>query len=98
MDVDPNAYSWGGGGEVMLSYTITLRRKMSRMTKLKVNVVEKQWDGLFPHNFKLKWNNMWSKPRSKKEARFIWAIWNKTIVVNVWRVRVNISIDDHFRP
>jgi len=58
----------------------------------------KKWDGLFPHNFKLKWNNMWSKRRSKKEARFIWAIWNKTIVVNVWRARVNISIDDHFCP
>jgi hypothetical protein len=53
----------------------TLGRKIYEQPSLNLmNVVEKQWDGLFHHNIELKWNNMWSNPRSRIEARFIWAI------------------------
>ncbi len=93
MDVDLNTYFWGGG-EVLLNYTATLGRKIYEQPSLNlVNMVEKRWDGLFTCNFKLKWNNMWTTPRSRIEVRFIWAIWSKVVTVNVWRMRINISID-----
>jgi len=34
-------------------------------------------------SFKLRWMNTWHKQRSKKEAAFIWAVWNKAVAVNL---------------
>jgi hypothetical protein len=45
----------------LLSFTITLGRKMLRMAKPKVNIVEKKWSKLLLSSFKLKCANTWSK-------------------------------------
>jgi hypothetical protein len=34
--------------------------------------------------------------RSKKEDGFIWAIWNKVVVVNLWRVKANGLINQGY--
>jgi hypothetical protein len=46
LEFDPNTYSWKGG-EPMFSFTTTLRRKMLKDFKPKINVVEKRWVGYF---------------------------------------------------
>jgi hypothetical protein len=92
LKLDPNAYSWKGR-EPLFSFTIVLRRKMLRKSKPKINLVEKRWVGVLPFIFKLKWMNILCKTRNRKEAGFMWALWNKEIVVNTWRVKVDKSIN-----
>jgi hypothetical protein len=43
---NPSAYSWKGK-QLLFSFTITLRRKMLKDFKPKINVVEKRWVGYF---------------------------------------------------
>jgi hypothetical protein len=59
------------------------------MVKPKVNIVEKRWFEQLLSSFKLRGANTWNKMCSKKEASFIWAIWNKAIALNLWRIQVN---------
>ncbi len=66
---------------------------MLKDSKPKINVVEKRWVGPLPFTFKLRWINIWCKMPSRKEAGFMWALWNKVIVVNTWRVKVDNSIN-----
>jgi hypothetical protein len=66
---------------------------MFKDSKPKINVVEKRWIGVFLFTFKLRWTNIWCKMQSKKEANFICALWNKTIVINIWKVKVDNSIN-----
>ncbi len=40
--------------------------------------------------------NIWCKTWSRKETSFMWALWNKVIVVNTWRVKVGNSINQTF--
>jgi hypothetical protein len=47
----------------------------------KVDIVENRWVGLLPTKFKLRWTNVWSNQRNKKEARFIWPMGNKVVVL-----------------
>jgi hypothetical protein len=82
LELDPNTYEWKGG-EALLSFTTTLGRKMLRMAKPRVNIVEKRWSKLLLSSFKLRWANTWSKMHSKKEVGFIWVVWNKAVVVNL---------------
>jgi hypothetical protein len=58
MDVDLNVriLGWGVEGFSKLHGCI----KKEDVKKLKVIVVEKRWDGLLPHNSKLRGNNTWS--------------------------------------
>jgi hypothetical protein len=79
--LDPNTYVWKGG-EALFSFTTTLGRKMLRMAKPRVNIVEKRWSKLLLSS-KLRWANTWSKMYSKKEVGFIWVVWNKGMVVNL---------------
>jgi hypothetical protein len=60
--LEPNrsAYLWIGG-EPMFSFTTTLRRKMLKNFKPKINVMEKRWVGVLPFTFKLRWMNIWCK-------------------------------------
>ncbi len=51
--------------------------------------MEKRWFELLPSSFKLKWANTWNKMCSKKEASFIWAIWNNAMALNLWRAKVD---------
>jgi hypothetical protein len=44
-------------------------------------------------HFKLRWVNTWCKQHSKKIVGFIWSIWNKVVVVNVWKVKTNMGIN-----
>jgi hypothetical protein len=87
-----NAYSWKCG-ELLFSFTTSLRRKMLRDSKPKINVVEKRWVGALPFTFMLRWMNIWCKMWSRKEAGFMWALWNKAIAINIWRVKVDKSIN-----
>jgi hypothetical protein len=59
------------------------------MVKPKVNIVEKRWFKLLSSSFKLKWANTWNKMCSKKEASFIWVIWNYAMALNLWKVKVD---------
>ncbi len=43
---NPSAYSWKGK-QLLFSFTITLRTKMLKDSKPKINVVEKRWVGYF---------------------------------------------------
>jgi hypothetical protein len=79
MEVDPKLYCWKGGGGNLLASTSALGRRLLRDSKPKVNMVEKRWSGLLPLSYRLRWNNTWHRYCSKKEASFIWAIWNKVI-------------------
>jgi len=89
---DLSAYSWKGG-ELPFFFTTTLGRKMLRDSKPKINVVEKRWVRVLPFSFMLRWMNIWCKTRTRKEAGFIWALWNKAIVVNIWRIKVDNLIN-----
>jgi hypothetical protein len=60
LELDPNVYSCEGG-EPMFFFTTTLRRKMLKDFKPKINLVEKRWVGVFPFTFKLRWMNIWCK-------------------------------------
>jgi hypothetical protein len=62
-------------------------------SKPKINVVEKRWIRVFFFTFKLRWTNIWCKMQSRKEAGFMWALWNKPIAVNTWRAKVDNSIN-----
>ncbi len=73
----------------LISFTTTLGRKMLRMAKLRVNIVEKKWSKLLLPSFKLKCANTWSKTHGKEEGSFIWVVWNKAMAVNLWRVKTN---------
>ncbi len=44
---------------------------------------------LLMSSFKLRGANTWNKMCSKKEASFIWAIWNKAMALNLWRVKMD---------
>jgi len=61
--------------------------------KPKTNVVEKRWVGVLPFIFELRWMNIWCMTRSRKEASFMWALWNKAIIVNTWKAKVDNSIN-----
>jgi hypothetical protein len=93
MEVDPKLYCWKRGEGNLLAYSSALGRKLLRDSKPKVNMVEKRWFGLLPLSYRLRWNNTWHRYRGKKEASFIWAIWNKVMAVNVWRAKANNEID-----
>ncbi len=69
---------------------------MLRSSKLKANIVMKKWAKLLPSNFKLRWFNISNKHCSKKEVGFIWTIWNKPIVMNVWKAIVDGSINKSY--
>jgi len=92
LEFDLSAYSWKGE-ELLFSFTTALGKKMLRDSKPKINVVEKRWVRVFPFTFMLKWMNIWCKMQSRKEACFVWALWNKAIVVNIWRVKLNNLIN-----
>jgi hypothetical protein len=93
MEVDLELYCWKGGEGNLLTYLSSLRNKLLNGSKPKVKLVEKRWFGLLPSCYRLKWNNTWHKYRNKKEASFIWAIWNKVVVVNMWKAKINNKID-----
>jgi hypothetical protein len=93
MEVDPELYCWKGGEGDLLAYSSALGRRLLRDSKPKVNMVEKRWYGLLPLSYRLRWNNTWHRYCSKKEASFIWAMWNKVMAVNVWRAKANNEID-----
>jgi hypothetical protein len=40
------------------------------------NLSEK-WNQVLSPNFKLKWWDVWTKKRSRKEACFLWSLWHK---------------------
>jgi hypothetical protein len=92
LKLDLNAYSWKGE-EPLFFFTTTLRRKMLKDSKPKINVVEKRWVRVLPFTFKLRWMNIWCKMPSRKEVGFMWALWNKAIVVNTWKAKVDNSIN-----
>jgi hypothetical protein len=75
MELDLELYS-RKGGEVLLSCTFVVRRKMLRTFKSKMNIVEKKWYGLLLLNFNLRWTNTWNNQCIKKEAGFTYMIWN----------------------
>ncbi len=95
LEPNPNVYSWKGG-EHLYSFTIALGRKMLRDFKPKINLVKKRWIRVLLFTFKLKWTNIWCKMRSRKEMGFMWALWNKAIALNTWRLKVNNSIDQTY--
>jgi hypothetical protein len=47
-------------------------------------------------SFKLRGANTWNKMCSKKEANFIWAIWNKAMTLNLWRVKMDGLINQGY--
>jgi len=77
----------------MFAFTTTLKRKMLKDFKPKINMMKKRWVGVLPFTFKLRWMNIWSKTRNWKETNFMWALWNKAIVVNTWRTKMDNSIN-----
>jgi len=89
---NPNAYSWKGG-EPLFSFTTALGKKMLRDSKSKINVMEKRWAWVLPYIFKLRWTNNCCKMWSRKETGFKWALWNKAIAINIWRGKVDNSIN-----
>jgi hypothetical protein len=66
---------------------------MLKDSKPEINVVEKRWVGVLPFTFKLRWMNIWCMMQSRKEVGFMWALWNKEIVINTWRTKVDNSIN-----
>jgi hypothetical protein len=82
LELDPNTYVWKER-EALFSFTTTLGRKMLRMVKPRVNIVEKVWSKLLLSSFKLRWANTWSKMYNMKEVGFIWVVWNKAVVVDL---------------
>jgi hypothetical protein len=83
----------GKAGNLFFFFIIALGRKTLKYFKPKINVVEKRWVGVLPFIFKLKWMNIWCMMWSMKELGFMWALWNKAIVVNTWRAEVDNSIN-----
>jgi hypothetical protein len=55
---------------------------------------KKKWSNKVPPNFKLRWPKIWNKDWSKKEASFMWIVWNKAIKVITRSVKVDGSIDE----
>jgi len=52
--LEPNPHTYmKKGGETFLSLTTTLGRKMLRMAKPRMNIVEKRWSELLPSSFKI---------------------------------------------
>jgi hypothetical protein len=47
----------------------------------KVDIIEKRWAGFLPTKFEFRWTNVCNKQRNKKEARFIWPMGNKIVVL-----------------
>jgi hypothetical protein len=66
---------------------------MLKDSKPKINVVEKRWVRVLPFIFKLRWMNIWCKNQNRKETGFMWPLWNKAIIVNIWRAKVDNSIN-----
>jgi hypothetical protein len=81
--------------KTLFSYTFAMGRKMLKIIKPKINIVKKKWARVHQPNFKFRWANIWCKQvmNNKKEVKFIWLIYNKNIVVNVEKARVNRSIN-----
>jgi hypothetical protein len=57
---DLGAYSWKGK-ELLFSFTTALRKKMLKISKPKINVVENRWVGVLSFTFKLKWMSILCK-------------------------------------
>ncbi len=89
LKIDPKAQSWKERKEPLISLITMLGRSTLRSSKPKTNIMEKRCNEFLPPSFKLRWTNTWNKQWSKKDVVFIWAIWNKTIVVNVWKAMVD---------
>jgi hypothetical protein len=66
------------------------------MVKPKVNIVEKRWFELLMFSFKLRGANTWNKMCSKREASFIWAIWNKAMALNLRRIKMDGLINQSY--
>ncbi len=75
------------------SFTTALKKKILKDSKPKTNVMEKRWVRVLPFTLKLRWMNIWCKTQSRKEMGFMWALWNKAIVINTWRAKVDNSIN-----
>jgi hypothetical protein len=56
--------------------------------------LRRKWSKKLPPNFKLRWPKIWNKHWSKKEASFMWIVWNKAIKVITRRVKMDGSIDE----
>jgi hypothetical protein len=58
------------------------RKFINDKVKLKKTILEK-WLSILLRSFKLEWNDVWLQTCVKKDFEFIWAMWHKTLVVNV---------------
>jgi len=81
LEPDSNAYSWKGK-EPMFFFTTTLKRKMLKDFKPKINLVEKRWVGVFPFTFKLRWMNIWCKTPEYERGGLHVGFVEKAIAIN----------------
>ncbi len=73
----------------MFFFTTTLRRKMLKDFKPKINLVEKRWVGVFPFTFKLRWMNIWCKTLEQERGGLHVVFVEKAILVNTQKVKVD---------
>jgi hypothetical protein len=57
------------------------RKFINDKVKLKKFILEK-WSSILPRSFKLKLNDVWLQMCVKKNSKFIWAMWHKTLAMN----------------
>jgi len=67
------------------------KKLLNSRETLSRNVSEK-WNQIFSPNFKLKWQDVGVKKRSKKEVGFFWSLWHKALAINIWREKINHKI------
>jgi hypothetical protein len=84
-------FSHGKAGNFYFLSQLHKGGKCWEIFKPKINVVKKRWIRVLPFTFKLRWTNIWCKMRSRKEMGFMWALWNKAIALNTWRLKVKIQ-------
>lgn len=87
---DFGLWNWKGQKELM-NYNAREGKKLFNSRDLSRNV-SKKWSQIFSPDFKLKWQDVQVKRRSKMGASFHWSLWHKALTVNTWREKINHNI------
>lgn len=65
-----------------MNYNVREGKKLFNSRETPSRNVSKKWNQIFSTDFKLKWQHVWLKRRSKKEVGFLWSLWHKALAVN----------------
>lgn len=87
IELDLNVHSWKGGNFIDSFCCLGKEDDENIQTQNEHNGKEVASTTFI--KFPIKWLNIWSK----KEVGFMCATWNKAITMNVWRMRMNGSIN-----